>query len=73
MTKVVAFASVGSLSPALPVGSIVIPDDFYNPNNILSFYDDARGHRYCAVLCCAVLCCAAAGLLCCAAPAVGGD
>lgn len=43
-TKVVGFGSTGSLKPELPIGSLLIADDFFSPANILSFFDDYRGH-----------------------------
>jgi purine nucleoside phosphorylase len=30
-SKIVAFCSVGSLSVTLPVGSMMVPDDYYDP------------------------------------------
>ena len=45
VTHVVSVNSVGSLRTDLPVGTVVIPDDFYAPTIAPSFFDDARGHR----------------------------
>lgn len=43
--RVVAVCCVGSLSPDIPIGSIVVPDDyFYLFGPSISFFDDARGH-----------------------------
>ncbi len=46
MTRIIAFASVGSLSPALPVGTLLLPDDYYSPNTLCTFFNDnALGHK----------------------------
>lgn len=42
--RVLGISSVGSLDPALDVGSIVCPDDFIALQLTLSIFDDARGH-----------------------------
>lgn len=43
--RVFAVCSVGSLSAALPIGSVVIPDDyFYLFGPPVSFFDDDRAH-----------------------------
>jgi purine nucleoside phosphorylase len=42
--RVLAIASVGSLSPSLAVGSMVCPDDFIALGGGGSAFDDARGH-----------------------------
>ncbi len=42
--RVLALASVGSLSPALPVGSLVCPDDFIALHLGLSVFADERAH-----------------------------
>jgi 5'-methylthioinosine phosphorylase len=42
--RVLAIGSVGSLQPALGVGSLVCPDDFIALNLGDSIYDDARAH-----------------------------
>lgn len=42
--RVLALASCGSLRASLPVGSIVVPHDFFAPWIAPSFFDDARGH-----------------------------
>ena len=42
--RVLAIASVGSLSPSLPVGSLLCPDDFIALDRAGSVFDDARGH-----------------------------
>lgn len=43
--RVIAFCSVGSLKREIPIGSIVIPDDYFNLFNIITFYDDYRSHH----------------------------
>eukprot|EP01088_Endostelium_zonatum_P009571 TRINITY_DN22833_c0_g1_i1.p1 TRINITY_DN22833_c0_g1~~TRINITY_DN22833_c0_g1_i1.p1 ORF type:complete len:268 (-),score=62.56 TRINITY_DN22833_c0_g1_i1:11-781(-) len=47
VTRIVCFASVGSLKEDIPVSTMVICDDFFNfftaPTQ-QTFYDDARGH-----------------------------
>lgn len=43
--RVLAIGSVGSLSAALPVGSLVCPDDFIALHLGLSTYTDERAHR----------------------------
>jgi purine nucleoside phosphorylase len=42
--RVLAVASVGSLRPELPVGTIVCPDDFIALHAGPSIFDDTRGH-----------------------------
>jgi 5'-methylthioadenosine phosphorylase len=42
--RVLAIGSVGSLSPELPVGSLICPDDFIALHLGLSIFDDARAH-----------------------------
>ena len=42
--RALALASVGSLSPSLPVGSLVCPDDFIALQRAVSVFPDARGH-----------------------------
>jgi 5'-methylthioadenosine phosphorylase len=42
--RVVALASVGSLRPDWPAGTLCTPDDFFAPGIAPSFYDDTRGH-----------------------------
>ena len=42
--RVLAIGSVGSLDPALAVGSFLCPDDFIALQLGLSAFDDARGH-----------------------------
>jgi len=42
--KVISFTSVGSLKLDYPFGSLVIPDDFFNLWDSISFFDDKRGH-----------------------------
>lgn len=43
--RILAVGSVGSLRLELPPGSLVVPDDFYAPQMVTSFFDDQRGHR----------------------------
>ncbi len=43
--RVLAIGSVGSLSPDLPVGSLVCPDDFIALHLGLSTFADERAHR----------------------------
>jgi len=42
--KVIAFGSVGSLKKTIPVGSLIIPDDFYDIEPFSMFDFDKRGH-----------------------------
>ncbi len=42
--RVLAIGSVGSLSPALPVGSLLCPDDFIALHVGVSVFADARAH-----------------------------
>jgi 5'-methylthioadenosine phosphorylase len=42
--RVLAVASTGSLRADWPVGTVVMPDDFFAPWATPSRYDDARGH-----------------------------
>ena len=42
--RVLAIASVGSLSLSTPVGSLLCPDDFIALDRAGSVFDDARGH-----------------------------
>jgi 5'-methylthioadenosine phosphorylase len=42
--RVLAIASVGSLSPSLAVGSLLCPNDFIALNRAGSAFGDARGH-----------------------------
>ena len=44
VTTVVGFGSVGSLKAAIPVGQLVIPDDFYDVDPTSMFDYDKRGH-----------------------------
>ena len=39
-----SFGSTGSLKKEIGLGSVVIPDDFFNLFNQVSFYDDGRAH-----------------------------
>lgn len=39
-----SFGSTGSLKKEIGLGTVVIPDDFFNLFNQVSFYDDARAH-----------------------------
>lgn len=41
---IVSVQSVGSLKPDIEPGTFVVPDDFMNPWNVVTFYDDDRGH-----------------------------
>lgn len=43
--RVLALGSVGSLRPDWPVGTVVVPDDFFAPWVTPSYFDDARGHQ----------------------------
>lgn len=43
--RVLAIASVGSLDPELPVGSLLCPDDFIALHLGLSIFSDERAHR----------------------------
>jgi 5'-methylthioadenosine phosphorylase len=42
--RVLAVASTGSLRADWPVGTVVLPDDFFGPWVAPSRYDDTRGH-----------------------------
>lgn len=42
--RVVAVASTGTLRPDWPVGTVVVPDDFFAPWVHPTTFDDARGH-----------------------------
>lgn len=42
--RVLGIGSVGSLDPALPVGSLLCPDDFIALQTGVSIFDDARAH-----------------------------
>jgi len=42
--RVLGIGSVGSLSTALPVGSLLCPDDFIALQTGISIFDDARAH-----------------------------
>ncbi len=42
--RAVALASVGSLRPDLPAGTLLCPDDFFALGIAPSLYDDTRGH-----------------------------
>jgi 5'-methylthioadenosine phosphorylase len=42
--RVLAVASTGSLRPDWPVGTVVVPDDFFAPWVTPSIFDDMRGH-----------------------------
>eukprot|EP01116_Phalansterium_solitarium_P002058 TRINITY_DN11911_c0_g1_i1.p1 TRINITY_DN11911_c0_g1~~TRINITY_DN11911_c0_g1_i1.p1 ORF type:complete len:261 (+),score=40.14 TRINITY_DN11911_c0_g1_i1:37-783(+) len=44
VTRVIAFGSVGSLKPDIPVGTLVLPDDFFNLWEQTSFFEDNRSH-----------------------------
>jgi len=42
--KILAFGSVGSLSEGLHISTIVVPDDFFNIWETISFFTDKRSH-----------------------------
>ena len=42
--RVLAISSVGSLRLDWPVGTCVIVDDFYAPNETIAFHDDPQSH-----------------------------
>lgn len=42
--NVFGVSSTGSLHEDLPPGSVLVPDDFLNPWNCVTFHDDDRGH-----------------------------
>lgn len=44
-THILSISSVGSLRTDLPVGSVVVPDDFYAPQVNPTSFADVRGHR----------------------------
>ena len=44
VTSIVAFGSVGSLKPSIPVGQLVIPDDFYDVEPVTLFEYEPKGH-----------------------------
>jgi len=41
---IIGFGSTGSLKPKIPVGTLLVPDDYMCPAYPISFFDDARGH-----------------------------
>ncbi|PRP74943.1 methylthioadenosine phosphorylase [Planoprotostelium fungivorum] len=42
---VIAFGSVGSLDPEkYPFGTLLVADDFFNPSEIITVFNDARAH-----------------------------
>jgi 5-methylthioadenosine/S-adenosylhomocysteine deaminase len=41
---IVGMYSVGSMNSSIPVGSIVIPHDYYSPNDIISMTDEMSSH-----------------------------
>ena len=44
VTLVVGFGSVGSLRRDIPVGQLLVPDDFYDTEPVSMFHYDKRGH-----------------------------
>jgi len=40
----VSFGSTGSLKKEIAVGTVVVPDDFFNLFNQVGYHDDARAH-----------------------------
>mmetsp|Transcript_14353 Transcript_14353/g.20025 ORF Transcript_14353/g.20025 Transcript_14353/m.20025 type:complete len:242 (+) Transcript_14353:52-777(+) len=44
VTNIAAFASVGSLKLDIPLGTLMVADDFFNIWDCVTFFDDARGH-----------------------------
>jgi 5'-methylthioadenosine phosphorylase len=44
VTVVVGFGSVGSLRRDIPVGQLLVPDDFYDTEPVSLFEYDKRGH-----------------------------
>jgi len=44
VTRIIAFGSVGSLKSSIPLGSIVLPDDYFHLWDPISFYEDKRAH-----------------------------
>lgn len=45
VSRIIAVCSVGSLTKDLPVGSLVVPDDYFSLfSGPISFFDDARAH-----------------------------
>mmetsp|Transcript_9778 Transcript_9778/g.19201 ORF Transcript_9778/g.19201 Transcript_9778/m.19201 type:complete len:749 (-) Transcript_9778:359-2605(-) len=42
---IVAVCSVGSMRHHIGMGALVMPDDFFCPQHIMSTFDDARGHN----------------------------
>ncbi len=42
--RIIAFGSVGSLKKEFPVGSIVLPDDYFSPSQIPTIHNNAIGH-----------------------------
>jgi purine nucleoside phosphorylase len=41
---IIGFASVGTLKKDIKLGMLVIPDDFFNLWDSISFFEDKRGH-----------------------------
>ena len=40
--RILGFASVGSLKPELPIGTLILPDDFFNLWKQVSLFEDNR-------------------------------
>lgn len=41
---VISVQSTGSLTTEIPPGSFVVPDDYINPWQVVTYFDDERGH-----------------------------
>ncbi|GBG27968.1 S-methyl-5'-thioadenosine phosphorylase [Hondaea fermentalgiana] len=45
VNAILAVCSVGSMRHHIGMGALVLPDDFFCPQHILTTFDDARGHN----------------------------
>jgi len=45
VAAIIAVCSVGSMKHHIGLGALVMPDDFFCPQRILSMHDDVRGHN----------------------------
>lgn len=50
VSALIGLGSVGSLRLGVNVGSVMVPDDYYNPNNIDHFNDNASAHMYIVII-----------------------
>jgi 5'-methylthioadenosine phosphorylase len=45
VTRVLAVCSVGALQEAIPMGALIVPDDYFCPADILAISDGASAHK----------------------------